>query len=115
MDQGSYITDVGVARQQPVPFSHKHHVTDDGIDCRYCHTSVEVSPFAGLPPTATCMNCHSQIWTNAEILEPVRASYRTGQSLHGRVCMTCRISSISITASMSTRESGAPPVTDAWI
>ncbi|MCC6390740.1 MAG: cytochrome c3 family protein [Bryobacterales bacterium] len=81
IDQGSYITDVGIARQQPVPFSHKHHVTDDGIDCRYCHTSVEVSPFAGLPPTATCMNCHSQIWTNAEMLEPVRASYRTGQSL----------------------------------
>jgi len=81
LDQGAFNTDVGVAKDQPVPFSHKHHVGDDGIDCRYCHTSVETSPFAGLPPTETCMGCHSQIWTNAEILEPVRASYRTGQSL----------------------------------
>jgi cytochrome c7-like protein len=81
IDQGSFITDVDVAKDQPVPFSHKHHVTDDGIDCRYCHTSVETSPFAGLPATEICMSCHSQIWTNAEILEPVRASWRTGQSL----------------------------------
>ena len=81
MDQGAFITDVDVARDQPVPFSHKHHVSDDGIDCRYCHTSVETSPFAGLPPTETCMSCHSQIWTNAAILEPVRASFRTGESL----------------------------------
>src|SRR5437762_13706977 len=71
----------GAAREQPVPFSHKHHVGDDGIDCRYCHTSVETSSFAGIPPTETCMTCHSQIWANAEILEPVRASFRTGQSL----------------------------------
>lgn len=62
--------------QQPVPFSHQHHVSGLGIDCRYCHTSVEVSSFAGIPPTQTCMNCHSQIWTNAQILEPVRASWR---------------------------------------
>jgi hypothetical protein len=81
IDQGAFITDVDVAREQPVPFSHKHHVSDDGIDCRYCHTSVETSPFAGLPPTETCMSCHSQIWTNAAILEPVRASFRTGESL----------------------------------
>jgi hypothetical protein len=81
MDQGSFITNVGVSREQPVPFSHKHHVSDDGIDCRYCHTSVETSPFAGIPPTETCMTCHSQIWTNAAILEPVRASWRTGESL----------------------------------
>ena len=64
-----------------MPFSHQHHVAGDGIDCRYCHTSVENSSFAGIPPTKTCMNCHSQIWTNAELLEPVRASYRSGQSL----------------------------------
>ena len=70
-----------VAREQPVPFSHKHHVGDDGIDCRYCHTSVETSSFAGLPPTETCMSCHSQIWANAELLEPVRASFRTGKSI----------------------------------
>ena len=74
-------TDVAVVKEQPVPFSHKHHVTDDGIDCRYCHTSVETSHFAGLPATEICMSCHSQIWTNAEMLEPVRASYRTGKSL----------------------------------
>ena len=81
LDRGSYTTDVAVVKDQPVPFSHKHHVTDDGIDCRYCHTSVETSSYAGLPATEICMSCHSQIWTNATILEPVRASYRTGQSL----------------------------------
>src|SRR6202008_3122916 len=80
--QGSpYITYAGVVKPQPVPFSHQHHVTGLGIDCRYCHTSVEKSSFAGIPPTKTCMNCHSQIWTNAALLEPVRASYRSGQSL----------------------------------
>jgi hypothetical protein len=62
--------------EQPVQFSHRHHVLDDGIDCRYCHTSVETSSFAGIPPTKTCMNCHSQIWSTAPILEPVRASFR---------------------------------------
>src|SRR6201984_398185 len=76
-----YMTRQNITREQPVQFSHKHHVGDDGIDCRYCHTSVEISPFAGLPPTETCMSCHSQIWTNAEMLEPVRASYRSGKSL----------------------------------
>jgi hypothetical protein len=81
IDRGRYITSVGMAPDQPVPFSHKHHVTDDGIDCRYCHTSVETSSFAGIPPTETCMSCHSQIWNNAAMLEPVRASFATGQSL----------------------------------
>src|ERR1700723_3481704 len=57
----------GVQKPQPVPFSHQHHVTGLGIDCRYCHTSVETSSFAGIPPTKTCMNCHSQICTNAEL------------------------------------------------
>ncbi len=70
-----------VARPQPVPFSHQHHVAGDGLDCRYCHTSVETSNFAGIPPTKTCMNCHSQIWTNADLLEPVRESFRSGKSL----------------------------------
>jgi hypothetical protein len=80
--QGSpYITYAGVRKAQPVPFSHQHHVTGLGIDCRYCHTSVETSSFAGIPPTKTCMNCHSQIWTNAAMLEPVRASYRSGESI----------------------------------
>jgi len=81
IDRGSFNTNVGVSPDQPVPFSHKHHVGDDGIDCRYCHTSVESSSFAGIPATEICMSCHSQIWSNASILEPVRASYRTGQSL----------------------------------
>jgi len=76
-----YITYAGVRKPQPVPFSHQHHVTGLGIDCRYCHTSVETSSFAGIPPTKTCMNCHSQIWTNAQLLEPVRASFRSGESL----------------------------------
>ena len=67
--------------QQPVPFSHRHHAGELGIDCRYCHTDVEKSWYAGVPPTQTCMTCHSQIWTNAAMLEPVRASYRTNVSL----------------------------------
>jgi len=81
INAGSFTTGVKVADDQPVPFSHKHHVGDDGIDCRYCHTSVETSDFAGLPPTETCMSCHSQIWTNAAMLEPVRESFRSGKSI----------------------------------
>lgn len=78
----NYNTGVSQAvADQPVPFSHEHHVKGLGIDCRYCHSTVEVSAFAGIPPTETCMTCHSQIWTNAEILEPVRSSYRTGTPL----------------------------------
>jgi Cytochrome c7 and related cytochrome c/Class III cytochrome C family len=76
-----WYTDVNVAQEQPVPFSHKHHVGELGLDCRYCHTSVEKSSFAGVPPTQTCMTCHSQIWTNAAMLEPVRASYRDDKSI----------------------------------
>jgi Cytochrome c7 and related cytochrome c/Class III cytochrome C family len=76
-----YYTNVNVTREQPVPFSHKHHVGELGIDCRYCHTSVEKSAFAGVPPTQTCMTCHSQIWTNAPMLEPVRQSYRDNVSI----------------------------------
>jgi hypothetical protein len=70
-----YVTNADVILEQPVPFSHKHHVADAGIDCRYCHTSVEVGPFAGIPPTQTCMNCHSQLWAESPMLAPVRASY----------------------------------------
>ncbi|HZR31280.1 MAG TPA: cytochrome c3 family protein [Terriglobales bacterium] len=81
IQRSPYTTYAGVARPQPVPFSHQHHVGGLGIDCRYCHTSVEVSSFAGIPPTKTCMNCHSQIWTNAPLLEPVRQSFRSGESL----------------------------------
>lgn len=76
-----YVTEVGVAPEQPVPFSHKHHVGDVGLDCRYCHTTVETSPVAGIPPTKVCMNCHSQIWLESPTLEPVRASFRTERPL----------------------------------
>lgn len=81
MQRSPYYTYQGVAKDQPVPFSHQHHVEGLGVDCRYCHTSVEVSGFAGIPPTKTCMNCHAQIWTNAQMLEPVRESFRSGRSL----------------------------------
>jgi hypothetical protein len=79
--RSSWATKQGEYVDQPFQFSHAHHVGGIGIDCRYCHTSVENSSFAGIPPTKTCMNCHSQIWANAPILEPVRASFRTGQPL----------------------------------
>jgi hypothetical protein len=76
-----YQTRVQVIPEQPVPFSHEHHVRGLGIDCRYCHTSVETSSFAGLPPTYTCMSCHSQIWSETAMLEPVRASLANDQPL----------------------------------
>jgi hypothetical protein len=79
--RSSYVTGQNVIVDQPVPFSHQHHAAELGLDCRYCHTSVEKSSFAGLPPTATCMNCHRQIWTNAQLLAPVRDSYATGTPL----------------------------------
>ncbi len=66
---------------QPVQFDHRHHIADDGIDCRYCHTSVDRGPSAGLPSTALCMNCHAQIWNKSPRLEPVRESYFTGQPI----------------------------------
>ena len=81
LGRSSYVTRANEYVEQPVQFSHLHHVLDDGIDCRYCHTSVETSSFAGIPPTKTCMNCHSQIWSTAPILEPVRASFRDDRPL----------------------------------
>ncbi len=80
-DRSPWHTGVGYAKNQPVPFSHEHHVRGLGLDCRYCHTSVESSHFAGMPSTKTCMTCHSQIWTNAPILEPVRESWRTNRPI----------------------------------
>src|SRR3954471_1930752 len=77
----TYATRQGDAREQPVQFSHAHHVGSMGIECRYCHTTVENSAHASVPPTKTCMNCHSQIWINSPALEPVRESYRTNQSI----------------------------------
>jgi hypothetical protein len=76
-----YATRQGQAREQPIPFSHAHHVGSMGIDCRYCHTGVDNSQHAMVPPTKTCMNCHSQIWINSSTLQPVRDSYNTNESI----------------------------------
>ena len=81
INRSPYVTRAGEAREQPVPFSHAHHVAGIGIDCRYCHTSVEVSATAGMPSTKTCMNCHTQIWNQSPMLEPVRESFRTDRSI----------------------------------
>lgn len=79
--RSDFWTGVNVPVDQPVPFSHKHHVGDDGIDCRYCHTSVEDSGFAGVPSTEVCMTCHSQLFKDAPVLQPVRASMQTGRPI----------------------------------
>src|SRR5262245_61447598 len=79
--RSSYTTRRDEVIAQPVPFSHDHHVGHLGIDCRYCHTSVETSGFAGLPPTKTCMNCHQQMWVGADMLQVVRQSYKSNDSI----------------------------------
>ncbi len=79
--RSSYVTQVDVVRDQPVPFSHDHHVSGLGIDCRYCHSTVETSAFAGMPATEVCMGCHSQIWKDSPLLAPLRESHRTGKPL----------------------------------
>jgi len=76
-----YATNVDVPIEQPIPFSHDHHVAGLGIDCRYCHSSVEESRFADIPPTHTCMTCHVQIWADSPVLEPVRSSFETGEPI----------------------------------
>ncbi|HUZ05453.1 MAG TPA: cytochrome c3 family protein, partial [Acidobacteriaceae bacterium] len=81
LQRSPWVTRQGQRPDQPVPFSHEHHVQGLGLQCQYCHTSVEKSSYAGIPPTRTCMNCHAQIWTNADLLEPVRHSWATGQSI----------------------------------
>ena len=81
VNRSSYNTGQFIERQQPVQFSHKHHVGDDGISCVYCHTSVEVSNTAGMPPTETCMNCHRQIWSESPYLKPVRDSYNENRPI----------------------------------
>jgi hypothetical protein len=81
VNRSSYVTQVDVVREQPVPFSHRHHVGQLGIDCRYCHTSVEKSSFAGIPPTETCMTCHAQIHSNSPMLQPVRDSWSADKPL----------------------------------
>ena len=79
--QSGYTTEVNTPRRQPVPFSHKRHVDGNGISCEYCHTSVAISSYAGIPPTYTCMTCHSQIFTDSPLLGPVRASFQSGKPL----------------------------------
>ena len=81
LQRSPWVTRQGQRPDQPVPFSHKHHVQGLGLQCQYCHVTVEKSSYAGIPPTKTCINCHAQIWTNAALLEPVRNSWATGQSL----------------------------------
>ena len=77
----SYAIQLKTPLDQPVQFSHKHHVLDDGIECRYCHNSVDKSAYAGVPATEVCMSCHSQIWSNSPLLEPVRESFRSGRPI----------------------------------
>src|SRR6185436_18727213 len=81
IDRAGYTTRKGVTMTQPIPFSHEHHVAGLGIDCRYCHTGVETSATAGIPPTATCYTCHQLIWKDSPMLEPVRASVKTGEPI----------------------------------
>jgi len=81
LQRSSWTTDVRVAREQPIQFSHERHVGGNGIDCRYCHTAVEDSPFAGIPPTKTCMNCHSEVFADSPFLKPVRDSFESGRAI----------------------------------
>jgi hypothetical protein len=79
--RASYMTEQNVVREQPVPFSHNHHVAGIGIDCRYCHTTVEQTAVAGIPATEICMNCHKQVWADSPTLEPVRSSLRENRPI----------------------------------
>jgi hypothetical protein len=81
LQRSPWVTRQGQRPDQPIPFSHKHHVEGLGLQCQYCHTQVEKAAYAGIPPTKTCINCHAQIWTNADLLEPVRQSWATGASI----------------------------------
>jgi Cytochrome c7 and related cytochrome c len=81
LHRSPWMTEAHVAREQPIQFSHERHVGGNGIDCRYCHTSVEESGFAGIPPTKTCMNCHAELFANSPFLQPVRDSFESGRSI----------------------------------
>lgn len=76
-----YMTEVGLPKEQPVPYSHQQHVGGLGLDCRYCHSFVEETDFAGIPPTETCMGCHAQVSAESPVLGSVRASLQDNQSL----------------------------------
>jgi hypothetical protein len=84
VQRSSWASSQDVIVVQPIQFSHERHVSGNGLDWRYCHASVEVAAFAGLPPTQTCMNCHTQVFSDAEYLEPVRESWRSGLPLAWR-------------------------------
>jgi hypothetical protein len=84
LDRSSYVTHEQQPMEQPIPFSHKHHSAGLGIDCRYCHTTVETAAYAGMPATETCMSCHSQIWRESPQLELVRASYASNTGIRWR-------------------------------
>ena len=129
LDRSPYNTRQGLILHQPVPFSHEHHVTGLGIDCRYCHTGVEKVASAGIPPIATCYNCHAQIWNDSPMLAPIRDAYKSGHpiewnrvhdlpdyvyfnhSIHvakGVGCSTChgRVDLMSLTSQASTLQMG---------
>jgi hypothetical protein len=93
VNRSSFVTETDVVRAQPVPFSHEHHVGGLGIDCRYCHTSVEVSSFAGLPPTATCMNCHPNM-VGSDVLKPCAIVFKTACRSAGRECIAGKLSTL---------------------
>ena len=78
LSHSDWLTGRSLVEEQPTEFSHQHHAGELGIDCRYCHSTVETAATAGMPPTYTCMTCHSQIWTGARMLEVVRESLATG-------------------------------------
>jgi hypothetical protein len=80
--RSGYANNQGIPREQPIPFSHEHHVAGLGLDCRYCHINVERDSFAGIPPTRLCLNCHTQIWRDAPMLDPLHVSAQTGQRIH---------------------------------
>lgn len=81
LQNSPYVTEVTEVKHQPVPFSHEHHVSGLGIDCRYCHWSVEKSSNANIPPPGLCMNCHKKVWADTEMLKPVRDAFKTGNSI----------------------------------
>ena len=114
LQRSPWVTRQGQRPEQPVPFSHKHHVQGLGLQCQYCHTTVEKSSYAGIPPTKTCINCHAQIWTNAQLLQPVRD--KLGHRAVAPVDQGARPSRLRLLQSLDSREQGrsvAPPVTAA--
>ncbi len=107
VNRSDYLTQVATPRKQPVPFSHKHHVSGIGLDCRHCHTPVEESAFAGLPATKTCMTCHSQVWSDSPMLSPCERVFRKTSRSSGPESTIFPTSFTSTTASMSKRASDA--------